>query len=167
MNRVRLGDSDMKCYICNLHCIAICCQKTRTVHCSFPRLLAPLPWSSLTTRLFLVFVLLPHYTNATQLPKAVYKISGHPDDSQHCWWMPRFLNLGIRWIAMFYTRQQVQICTTLPVSKYIDGTDAYRFCRTARFNDMGICRIAMFSPLIYTLWWDTWRHAQQYAQASK
>ena len=71
-------------------------------------------------------------------PLPVYKISGQPD-SQNCWQMPRFLNLGIRRIAMFYT------CL------YIDGTDAHIFWPTIRFNGIGIRRIAMFFPVIYTL----------------
>ena len=32
------------------------------------------------------------------------KYVGIVTPSQKCWRMPRFLNLGIRWIAMFYTR---------------------------------------------------------------
>ena len=74
-------------------------------------------------------------------PRVYNKWASEHPDSQNYWRMPRYLNLVIRRITMFYP------------SLYIDihGTDAHRFWRTTRFNGMGIRRIAMFFPLIYTL----------------
>ena len=75
----------------------------------------------------------------------MYKISGHPGILT-----PKIAG-GCPDIS---TWESAGLPSLTPVCTSIYGTDANRFWRTTRFNDMachmGIRRIAMFSPLIYT-----------------
>ena len=45
--------------------------------------------------------------------------SGHPD-SQNCWRTTRFLNLGIRWIAMFNTCLYIRLMARMPTQILAD-----------------------------------------------
>ena len=75
-------------------------------------------------------------------PHTVYKISGHPGILTHK------IAGGCQ---DFSTWESAGLPCFIPVCTSIYSTDAHRFWRTTRFNDIGIRRIAMFCPFIYTL----------------